>query len=401
MLPEKFYRMLLLLYPRKHREAYARLMLQHARDLSRDARERGWWHSVVMSLRLLKDGLVNAGIEQLEGIMIANNRLKPAPWFIVLLASVPGLLMALSRRDTAHLDLLLPILGYSYLGLLVIGLPIIWWRRRRFPVWALLPVGALMWLLTYLAGTGLAEFVNSLRFLSLRFLGLKWIGAWTAITIIDFVLAAAIFVILLRNQRLPRSVWLLLGIMIFGNALLAIFYSLVEYGTVQLNPGMFQYFTGSGLGLVEGLMLVAVGLLAARQHGVLAVLVVVGGYYYMVADSDYLSGFRLREWTGLSAYLIGATVLLLVVVPVALLRAKSRLGRALALFAPMVAFHVVRLAVPSLVLQLPLDMRSGETIYSMNILLSLVLAWVLYSHIGDSACVEQPGGDLERLPSLN
>ncbi|MGD8753241.1 MAG: hypothetical protein PVG14_17530 [Anaerolineales bacterium] len=385
MLAEKLYRMLLLLYPRKHRKAYARLMLQHARDLSRDAQERGRWQSVVISLRLLKDAFVNAGIEQLEAFMMANNNFKSAPWFIVLLASIPGLLVALSRRNIAHLNLLLPILGYSYLGLLVIGLPIIWWRRRRFPVWALLPAGALVWILTYRAGTGLAEFVNSLRVLDL-----KWMRVWTAITIIDFVLAATIFLILLRGQRIPRSIWLILGIMIFGNALLAIFYSFFEYGAVQLKPGVFQYFTEVGIGPVEGLMLVAVGLLAARQHGVLAVLVVVGGYFYMVTDSDYLSGFRLREWTGLSAYIIGATIIILVAVPVALLRAKSRLGRALAVFVPLVAFHVVRLAVPSLVLQQPLDMLSGEMIYSINILLSLILAWLLYSHIGDAARVGQP-----------
>ena len=396
MLAEMLYRMLLLLYPRKHRKVYAWLMLQHARDLSRDARGRGRWHSVMMNLRLLKDGLVNAGIEQLEAIMIANNSFKPAPWLIVLLASIPGLLGALSRQVTEQLDLLLRILGFSYLGLLVIGLPIILWRRRRFPVWALLPAGVLVWTLTYLAGTGLAELVNSLRVLDLN-----WMGVWTGKTIIDFVLASTIFVVLLRGQRLPRSAWLILGIMIFGNALLAIFYSSVEYGAVQLNPGIIQYFTESGIGPVEGLMLVAIGLLAARQHGVLAVLLVVGGFYYMVADSDYLSGFLLREWTGLSAYLIGATILLLVVVPVALLRAKSRLGRALAVFGPLVAFHVVRLAVPPLVLQQPLNMRSGEVIFSINMLLSLVLGWVLYSHIGDAARVEQPGGDLERLPSLN
>lgn len=234
MLAEKLYRMLLLLYPRKHRQAYARSMLQHARDLSRDARGRGRWHSVVMDLRLLNDGLVNAGIEQLEAILIANNIFKPAPWFIVLLASIPGLLVALSRQVTAQLDLLLRILGYSYLGLLVIGLPIILWRRR-FPVWALLPAGALVWVLTYLAGTGLAELVNSLRVLDL-----KWMGVWTGITIIYFVLAATIFVVFLRGQHVPRSAWLILGIMIFGNALLAIFYSSVEYGAVQLKPGILQ-----------------------------------------------------------------------------------------------------------------------------------------------------------------
>ena len=53
MLAEKLYRTLLRLYPREHRDAYAWLMMQHARDLRRDARERGRWQSVVMNLRLL------------------------------------------------------------------------------------------------------------------------------------------------------------------------------------------------------------------------------------------------------------------------------------------------------------------------------------------------------------
>ena len=267
------------------------------------------------------------------------------------------------------------------------------WSR---PGRAALPAGALVWFLTYIAGTGLAELVNSFRVLDL-----KWMGVWTGMTIINFVLAAAIFVALLRGQRMPASVWLITGIMVFGNVLLGIFYSLVEYGAVQLNHGMFQYFTESGIGPVEGLMLVAVGLLAARQHGVLALLVVIGGYFYMFTDSDYMSGSRLREWTGLSAYLVAGTILYLVVVPVALLRAKTRLGRALAVFVPVMAFHVVRLTVPLLVLQQPLEMRLGEVVASINMVLSFILAWVLYSHIGDAARAEQPSGDLETSPLPN
>lgn len=396
MLAEKIYHMLLWLYPKKHRQAYGRPMLQHARDLSRIAWGRGRWQSVVMSLRLLKDGIVNAGLEHMEAIMLANNSFKPAPWLIVLLACIPGLLVALSRRDVALLAPLVPILGYLYLGLLLLVLPLIWWRRRRFPVWALLPAGALAWMLTYVAGTGLAELVNTLQIFDL-----KWMEAWRVITIINFVLAAAIFVVLLRGQRVPGSVWLILGIMIFGNILLAVFYSLVQYGGVHLSPGIFQYFTASGIGPLEGLMLVAVGLLAARQHGVLALLVVIGGYSYMLLDSDYMSGYRLMEWTGLSAYLLGAAILVLVVVPVALLRAKTRLGRALAVFTPVVAFHVVRLTVPLLVLQQPLKIRPGSVIFSINILLSLILGWVLYSYIGDTSRAEQPVGNLETSPSPN
>jgi hypothetical protein len=391
-LAEHIYRMLLWLYPKKHRLAYARAMLQHSRDLSRDARERGGWHVTILFMRLLKDGIVNAGIEHIEAIMSANNRFKPTPWLIVLLAALPGLLFAFSLRHGP----LLPILGYLYLGLLVIGLPIIWWRRQRFPVWALMPAGALIWSLTYMAGTGLAELVNSLGIFAP-----KMMGNMTAITMINFVLAAVIFVVLLRGQHMPSSVWLVIGIIVFGHVLLATLFSIARYGGDGLFAGMFEYFTTSGLGPAEGLMLVAVGLLAARQHGVLAILVVIGGYFYMFTDSDYLFGYPAREWTGLSTYLLTVTIFYMVVLPVALLRAKTRLGRAMAVFVPVVAFHVVRLTVPLLVIQQPLNMRPGDVIASINIVLSLILAWVLYSYIGDTARHSQPIENLEASPLPN
>ena len=395
-LAEHIYRMLLGLYPTKHRQAYARPMLQHTRDLSRDTRQRGRWHVAMLCIHLLKDGIVNAGIEHMEAIMMANKSFKPAPWLIVLLASLPGLLLALSRRHAALLGPLLPILWVFYLGLLVVMLPTIWWQRRRFPVWALLPAGVLMWFLTYRAGTELSGQVNSLSILDL-----KWMGIWTGIAIINILLAVAIFVVLLRGQHIPGSVWLVIGVIVFGHVLLAILYSLTRYGGDRLFAGMLEYFTTSGLGPVEGLMLVAVGLLAARQHGVLAILVVVGGYFYMFTDNDYLFGYPVREWTGISAYLVAITILYLVVLPVALLRAKTRLGRALAVFIPVVAFHVVRLTVPLLVIQQPLKMRPGDVIASINIVLVLILAWVLYSHTGDAAHAAQPSGNLEGSHLLN
>jgi hypothetical protein len=53
---------------------------------------------------VLKDGIVNAGIEHMEAIMMANYRFKPVPWLSVIFASFPGLLVALSRRHAALLD---------------------------------------------------------------------------------------------------------------------------------------------------------------------------------------------------------------------------------------------------------------------------------------------------------
>jgi hypothetical protein len=392
-LAERVYRLLLRLYPAKQRKDYGEPMLQHARDLSRAAQQRGRWQVAMLCLHLLKDGIVNAAIEHMEVIGMTNHRIEPVPWLSVLLACIPGLLVAISRRHATLLGPLLPILGYAYLGLLALVAPVIWWKRRRFPVWALLPAGALVWYLTYRAGTELSRQISSLHLPDIG-----WVGMWTGIALLNILLAAAIFVALLRGQRLAVSIWLVMGVIVGGNLVLAILYSLSTNGGAWSFAGMWQYFTASGFGAVEGLMLVAVGLLAARQHGVLALLVVVGGHLYMCTDNDYLFGSPYRDWTGLPAYLVAVTILYLVVVPLAFLRAKSRLGRAVGVFLPVTAFLVVLIAVPSLVTQQQFKMPWGEVIFSANIVLGLILAWLLYSHFGEASRLAQFDASLEAAP---
>jgi hypothetical protein len=332
----------------------------------------------------------------METIEMAHNRYMPAPWLSVILATFPGLLIALTRRRTALVGPLLLILGSLYLGLLVLAPPIIWWKRRRFPVWALLPTGTLIWFLTYKAGVELVRQVGLLHVFDLR-----WSGVWIWITFINLVLSTALFVVLLRGRRVPGYAWLVFGIIVLSDVLMATIYSLTRYGSSELLPGMLQYLTTSGLGFAEGLILVAVGLLAARQHGVLAILVVVGGYSYMCLDSDYLFGYRYREWIGLPAYLVAVTISFMVVVPVALLRTRTRLRRALAVFVPVVIFHVARFTIPLLVIQQPVKVRPGDVVTSTSMVLSLVLAWALYSHIGDASRDAQPSGSLAASPLSN
>jgi hypothetical protein len=144
------------------------------------------------------------------------------------------------------------------------------------------------------------------------------------------------------------------------------------------------YLTLSGIGPTDGLLFVAAGLLAVRRHGVLAILVVIGGYAYMCFDSDYLWGSAIRDWPYIALYLIAITALYLVVTPVALLRARTSLGRAAAVFVPVAAFHLSRLIVPGLVIQGRLSLPWGDSVLSANVLLSLMLAWVLYSKIDHS-----------------
>jgi hypothetical protein len=336
---ERLYRVLLWLYPPKHRRAFGHLMLQHASDLSRAARQHSRRHEAALCLHLLVDGITNALIEHREAIMMARGPYKPVPWLSVLLAAVPGLWVALSRRHADVLAPLLLLLGGGYLLLFIFGLPAMWWRNRRFPIWGLMFAGALVWFLTYRAGMGVSQQMR-----------LPHIFGWDiGVVFLNIALATILFVVLLRDQRLPNIVWVPVGLIGLINVLGAIVYGSIQLGNGAQMRDLLQYLMASLALPAEGLMFVAFGLLAVRQHGVLALLVVIGGYGYMFMDTDYLFGYPARDWIGLPLYLVAVSLLFLVLVPVALLRAKTRRGRALAVFGPAVAFFAVRLAVPILV----------------------------------------------------
>jgi len=381
---ERIYCILLWLYPAEHRQAYGGLMLQHARDLERVAFQRRGWQLLFLYLRLINDGILNAGREQWEVIM-ANNRFSPASWFTVLLAAIPGLLMVFTRVDITRLGQILPMLvTYGYLAILVIGVIFVWYRQRRFPVWALLPAGLLFWTAVFMAGSFLAQLLGDLGWLPPM-----WQDAILGVGLLAIVLTIVLVALLLRGKRLPASVWLVVGTIFLVNLLLWILYFSDLMASTRYDPAILQFLYNAALGLLDGLMLVAVGLLAVRQHGVLAMLVVIGGYTYMCMDSDYFSGFRLNEWDGYTAYAISMVALYLVVTPIALLRARTRLGRALAVFIPVGIFLTARIAVPNLVLPGPHLTPWGDIMLSVTVMLNFVLAWVLYSGLDKTAHEEE------------
>lgn len=391
-LAEQIYRVLLWFYPKEHRQAYAESMLLHVRDMSHAAQQMGRWHTTRLCLRLLKDGIVNAVLEHREVIMMTDHRINPSPWLSVSLASFPGLLLGLGQWLETPFIPMLSILGYMYLGILLLALPLLWYRKRQFPEWALLPAGVLLWLLTYLIGTTIAEQINALGFF-----GSYWMN-FAGITVLSAVLATVVFAIVLRDHRAPRTFWLVLGIIVLGNLVLAALFSLSRGGVGQFIPGMIQYFTTSGVGPLDGLMIVAIGLLAARGHGSLAMLVVIGGYYYICADNDYLFGYPFLEWVWLPAYFAAMKMLYLVILPIGLLRARTHLSRALTVFIPLVAFHIIRLTVPSMVIQQKIELRPGSIILSINVVLNFVLAWVLYRSFDVELAEPQSKVSVEAIP---
>ena len=370
----RLYRLLLHLYPAEHRETYGEAMLQHAQDLERDARDRGRLAAAALALRLIGDGILNAGKEQWAALRASH--FDPVPWPAVLMAAVPGLWMALTRR---HADLFGPalnVLGVVYIALFALIPPIMVWRRRRFPVWALLPLGMLAWALTFMAGTSLAALAGPVRLPGL---------SMAATTILNGMLVAGIFYTMLRGERFPRSALIVVGLILLSGLL-----PLVQLS--QHAPGYFRPHEILAAALFEplqALMLVAVGLLAARRYNVLALLAVFGGTMLLFGDSDYLWGSPYRDWPGLPLYMAGMVFLFFVLAPAGLLRAKTDLGRATAVFVPAIIFLAARIVVPALVLGDAARIYPGEIVLSGNILLSLLLGWILYRHIGRGPVAER------------
>lgn len=377
---ECIYQILVNLYPKEHQQLYREPMIQHARDLEREARKQGYWQLVKLYVRLLKDGILNAGLEHMEAIGMKSKRYEPIPWSSVTLALIPGLLMVLSRRYATVLGPGFAVLGYIYLGLLLIGIPFGIWKRRQFPVWALIPAGAFLWFSTYLAGAELAQHIALFNRS-----GYEWVG----MVLLQLVISIIFIFLLLRGHRVPRALWLLIGTMLLVNLLTAIIYSVPGFNGAQQFPGTARFILILMAGPVEAMMLVSVGLLAARRQGILAVLFVLGGYSYMLMDSDYFFGYWMREWTGLTPFILSLTTLFILVAPLAFLRAKTRLGRALGLLVPVLVFHVTRLTVPLLVIQnASFELGSGDVILSVNSFLSLLMALILYESFGDLATAQ-------------
>lgn len=201
-LAERIYQMLLWLYPAKHRRAYAEPMLQHARDLSRSARQRGSWHILVLCLSLLKDGIVNAGIEHLEASMMVNNRSKP--FLIWIFANILGCgALAASLFVSPYLMSLSGIVLTAFIVSFPISLAQWIALRRFFPttiLWIItIPVGLIIILQMYQVipmGTWQQVDDESTAVLTLLFLG------------IGFAIGLPQWLIL-RRQFSGSSIWLL------------------------------------------------------------------------------------------------------------------------------------------------------------------------------------------------
>jgi hypothetical protein len=289
---DMLYRMLLFVYPAKHRLEYGPHMAQAFRDLCHDAHCRGGaWGLITLWIRTLVDITATAVVEHLDALenggwaMMQHRSVFPLSWGKVGLTVLPGLFAISASWDLNAPDLI-PITGLGLCLLLSMsGLA----RARRFPIWGLTTLGVLF-----------------------SFLG--W-GGWWLIWGSVGLLAVVIGLIKYRQRgvHVPRLVWILLYLMIVAGV---------------LSSGLWGLAAGGAM-----VSLVAAGLPLAKRNGLLAGLFVTSaGFILWETTLDLTYGMGKSPWG--MAMISTLAVLLLVVSPLWVTRARSTRGQVWGLLLP-------------------------------------------------------------------
>lgn len=351
------YRVLVSVYPPSHRRAYGALMVQLFQDMCRDTYERSGIRGLMQLWgRVLGDLLVSAPAAYLqtakEIIMTINRKITPMAWHEVALVIVPGILFGISRTYSA---LWWPTLASFALVALLSFVALA--AQKHLPAWGLLVLGLLVnWALLTVGILAMEKLalmrverslyhlmVAILLWMVIIALGWKYKHAWHA----------------------PSWVLVLLALFVVGASV---------YGGFSV------------LSTIDLMLLpVALGLPLSQRHGALASLFVVGAYGLWLFDSDFISGYLLRDMTFYPVYAILLSWLFIGVAPLLLLRARSSRGQVVGLLSPIGIVLIVRTVIPWLARPdfHPLRIWIGDVLMSVFALLILLLAPVLYRQTGD------------------
>jgi hypothetical protein len=313
------YRILIFVYPPSHRKEYGPLMVQLFRDLSRDAFRQGGRAGLARFwLRMSFDLLLSACAAHLEAVgevlMAVNPTLKPVPWGQVLLVVVPGLLLAYARIYP-------PLASAALISFaLVVFLALAWLAlQKRLPAWGLLGLGLLVgWVLLLIVGQVQNELGIRLRLDYNQLQLLVSAPVWILILLLAWRYTP--------GRAIPAWGWLVLLLVVAGF-------------TAYLGPGVL-----SSVGFI--LLPAALGLPLARQHGPLASLFVIGAYSPWLFDADYYSVPLMKDMAFYPFYVLLLWVFMIGLAPLLLLRARSRLDRAVGLLAPVFLALGAAVAVP-------------------------------------------------------
>jgi hypothetical protein len=290
------YQALLRLYPKEHCNHYGAPMLQVFTDQCQDAYQlKGWLGIILLWLRTLPDLGHTLLLEHITapgaswGLMepVPN---APLPWKGVLLVLLPGLFYLISQIVQLTGEPWYLTIYYRAAFLLIIPVLIVWVVTRRFPIWGLIPLGLLYRLVQeigYQVITLHPGAFSSNPLLNAVLTAAQMVEKDLAIPVIIFT-TAILFLAwrYIRQQKPSSSFWVWMGIFL----LIAAIKSMSGVGwiipfspdyTAYMSPddiqSMFRnaitwdLYNASAL-----LLLIFIGTLFTRRHGLFAIMIPVG-----------------------------------------------------------------------------------------------------------------------------
>ncbi len=344
----KFYALLLNLYPGEHRSGYAASMLQVFTDQCRAAyRQKGGLGLLFLWLRTLPDLGYSAIVEHISSPRASWGLMEPVPnaplpWKGVLLILLPGLVYLVSQVAQLTGQPWYMTVYYRAAFFLILPPVFVWIFTRRFPLWGLIPIGLLFRLVqeigyqlitlhpgAFSSNPALQIILNVARTMETNpyIMG----GIFTAV----ILLLGWLF---LRKRRPGRSFWLWAGaflLVALAQCLLDLRW-ILPY-TREMYPAidqgmaweMFRSTIGWDLYNFSAiLLLVFLGTLFTRRHGMFSILILVG---YIMPALVIGTPWNLEENTSQIVFITTAVLayrgLLSLVTPIWMSRTPSQTGK--------------------------------------------------------------------------
>ncbi|MHC1783066.1 MAG: hypothetical protein AB9891_09985 [Anaerolineaceae bacterium] len=344
----RLFALLLNLYPRTHRDEFAVSMRQVFKEQCREAsRLKGSLGILFLWLRTLPDLARTAILEHLTAPGAAWGLMEPVPnaplpWKGVVLILLPGMVYLVSQ--VAQLTGQPWYLTVYYRAAFFLILPplVVWIITRRFPLWGLIPVGLLFRLLQEIGYQLVTLHPGVFSSNPILNTALDIARMLESNPFIASGLFAAAIVLLgwrhLRRSRPARGVWLWGGVYL-AIALTQIMLSfrwiipdnLAAYPAITQADAWAYFWNSVGWSLYTHtalLLLVFLGTLFTRRHGMFSILVLVG---YLLPTLVIGTPWNLGD-NGTSLIMIFAGILvfrglLSLVLPVWMSRTPSQSGK--------------------------------------------------------------------------
>lgn len=334
----RLYARLINIYPKEHAAEYGPAMLQVFTDQCREiSQEQGVLGLAFLWLRTLVDLGLTAVNEHMQArhARIGLPEIAPLAWTDAVLVLIPSMVLLI-----IYVALLIwnsaSIYRMEFWFNLLCAIPIlwVWWRRKAFPVWGLVPAGMIL----YLA----FETIYNVPF---RLSGFHT-GSWLLLTALFFILIISLGWRYARRWHPSRQVYVWVRICLLANLtqlILMIFYnpqashwswsSVFSESTKNLYPSAW-FVVQETTGL---LLFVVCTTIFARKFGNLAVLLL-PGYFF----SNYLS-FRVPAAAAGSVYplVLAYRLFLTILLPLWIVRASSVRSRRQGIIIPAVLAFLI------------------------------------------------------------